>query len=183
MPAWGGGVGVDGCGVSSSSPKLPTVSRGINRKPSRRTACTLIFPTRRTTASIGCMPRACERQERERPLSQNGLSQNGLYTDVSDQNIDNIYIYIYVPYVGPLKFGYVQSFKAIAVFQMVSHSVLACLISKLCCNRHDMSDSGGLQHVFVCLVFKLHCRRHDMSDAGELQHVLACLFCSLNCKR
>ena len=46
-----------------------------------------------------------------------------------------------------------------SLIQMVSHSVLACLISMLCCSRHDMSDSGGLQHV------------------------LACLFCSLNCKR
>ena len=90
---------------------------------------------------------------------------------------------MYISCVDPLKFGYIQSFKAIAVFQMVSHGFLACLISKLCCNRHDMSDSGGLQHVLVCLFFKLHCRRHDMSDAGELQHVLACLFCSLNCKR
>ena len=110
--------------------------------------------------------------------------QKPLYTDIINQNIDNIYIlFMYIPCVDPLKFGYIQSFKAIAVFQMVFHGFLACLISKLCCNRHDMSDSGGLQHVLVCLFFKLHCRRHDMSDAGELQHVLACLFCSLNCKR
>ena len=120
--------------------------------------------------------------------------QKPLYTDIINQNIDKykykyiyiyifIYLFMYIPCVDPLKFGYIQSFKAIAVFQMVSHGFLACLISKLCCNRHDMSDSGGFQHVLVCLFFKLHCRRHDMSDAGELQHVLACLFCSLNCKR
>ena len=37
------------------------------------------------------------------------------------------------------------------LIQMVSHSVLAWLFSKLHCSRHDMSDSGGLQHVLACL--------------------------------
>ena len=50
--------------------------------------------------------------------------QKPLYTDVIDQNIDNIYIY--VAGVDPLKFGYIQSFEAIAVFW--SHRCFAAMV-------------------------------------------------------
>ena len=52
--------------------------------------------------------------------------QKPLYTDAIDQNIDNIYIYIYLAGVDPLKFGYIQSFKAIAAFW--SHRCSAAMV-------------------------------------------------------